>query len=335
MNQPAEPEESSPGLVSICYTNHMGAFLLDKWYFDVTDRGGRAAIVHAAVLRFGPINLHYGAVLASTAPAGTAIPLSLTHHATIRAGDMPLTTDRGTSWTCNTLDLSINCSPVQPNTPRPTRIPPPRRLLEHGDGFLDWGPIHHHASIDLRTPGFVIRGSGYAERLTTTLRPWDMPIDVMHWGRWIGASSSMVWLRWEGPVPKTLVLLNAQDTSHLGEAAGTRTATSQAESAAASVGPGLIRFQDASLSLADSRSLRDESLADSLVSIIPGLRAWAPARTLAARERRWISRGTLTRPPAAPEQGWAIHEEVRFDGSSPGEDHRPRKASDPRGAGVP
>lgn len=31
-----------------------------------------------------------------------------------------------------------------------------------------------------------------------TLRPWDLPINVMHWGRWIGESASMVWLRVSG-----------------------------------------------------------------------------------------------------------------------------------------
>ncbi len=312
----------------------MGAFLLDKWYFDVVDESGRAAIVHAAVLRYGLIHLRYGAILASTATAATATSHSTIRSATIRAGEMPLTSSRGTSWTCDSLDLTLNCSPVLQNTPLPTPTPPPHRLLENDDGYLDWGPIHQHASVDLRTPDFAIRGIGYAERLTTTLRPWDIPIDVMHWGRWIGASSSMVWLRWDGPVQRTLVLLNAQDANHHGEEIGTRTTTSQAESTAASVGPGLIRFQGASLSLTDSRPLRDESLADSLLSIIPGLRAWAPARTLAARERRWLSRGTLIRPLAAPEQGWAVHEEIRFDGSSPDEDDRARQAGDPRGTGV-
>lgn len=313
----------------------MGAFLLDKWYFDAVDEGGRTAIIHAAVLRYGLIHLHYGAILASTSPAATADSHPPIHHATIRAGDMPITSARGTSWTCDSLDLSINCSSIEPRTPHPTPIPPPHRLLENDDGFIDWGPIHQRAIADLRTPDFAIRGLGYAERLTMTLRPWDMPIDVMHWGRWIGTSSSMVWLRWEGPVPKTLVLVNAHDADNPSESLGTRTAASPAASTDASVRSGLISSRHASLSLSDSRSLRDESLADSLLSIIPGLRAWAPARTLAARERRWLSRGTLTRPNHLAEQGWAIHEEVRFDGSSPSAGDIPRRANDPPNAGVP
>lgn len=311
----------------------MGAFLLDKWYFDVVDNDGRAAIVHAAALRYGLIHLHYGAILASTSPA--ANPPSPLYHATIRAGDMPITSARGTSWTCDSLDLSVNCSPVELISPHPTPIPPPHRLLECDDGSIDWGPIHQRAIVDLRTPGFSIRGLGYAERLTMTLRPWDMPIDVMHWGRWIGESTSMVWLCWEGPVPKTLVLVDAPHPNDPGETLGTRATTSPTEPTDASVNPNLIKSRHASLSLSDSRSLRDESLADSLLSIIPGLRSWAPARTLAARERRWLSRGTLTRPNRTAEQGWAIHEEVRFDCSSPSAGDRPRQASDPPSAGVP
>ncbi|MFO0836253.1 MAG: hypothetical protein U0638_14880 [Phycisphaerales bacterium] len=313
----------------------MGAFLLDKWYFDVVDEDGRAAIVHAAVLRYGLIHLHYGAILASTAPATKSTTHSAIHHATIRAGDMPLTSARGTSWTCNSLDLSINCSPVPPNPPHPTPIPPPHRLLENDDGFIDWGPIHQHASVDLRTPDFAIRGLGYAERLTMTLRPWDMPIDAMHWGRWIGTSSSMVWLCWEGPVPKTLVLLNEPAASDSDDPHDAGSANKSTESTDSSVTPGLIKSRHASLSLSNSRSLRDESLADSLLSIIPGLRSWAPARTLAAHERRWLSRGTLTRPDHSAEQGWAIHEEVRFDGSSPRAGENPHQTSDPPSAGVP
>ncbi len=308
----------------------MGAFLLDKWYFDAADENGRAAIVHAAVLRFGLINLHYGAILASDSSSATQ-----THHATIRAGDMPITSSRGTAWTCDAIDLSISCSPPDSHAPCAVQLPPPHRLLDRDDGFIDWAPIHRRAMVDLRTPDFSIRGLGYAERLTMTLRPWDLPINVMQWGRWIGESASMVWLRWEGPMPKTLVLL-----SDAGPIVGSNAADSNEDviSTGASntcVLPGLITANNATLSFSDSRSLRDESLADSLVSIIPGLRTWTPARTLAAREHRWLSRGTLTRPHAAPEHGWAIHEEVRFDGSSPDSGDLTRRANDPRRAGAP
>lgn len=313
----------------------MGAFLLDKWYFDAADENGRAAIVHAAVLRFGLINLHYGAILASDSSSTTQ-----THHATIRAGDMPITSSRGASWSCESLDLSISCTPLDPHAPNASHLPPPHRLLDRDDGFIDWAPIHHRAAVDLRTPDFSIRGHGYAERLTMTLRPWDLPINVMHWGRWIGASASLVWLRWEGPMPKTLVLFNERGANAafkqgLSNPENAGTAARSADANPAGVRPGLITARDATLSLADSRSLRDESLADSLVSIIPGLRTWTPARTLAARELRWLSRGTLTRPNAAPEDGWAIHEEVRFDGSPPGSAVLPDQANDPRRAGAP
>lgn len=313
----------------------MGAFLLDKWYFDAADENGRAAIVHAAVLRFGLINLHYGAVLASGSSNAAHV-----HHATIRAGDMPITSSRGTAWSCEALDLSISCTPLDPHAPSAAQLPPPHRLLDRDDGFIDWAPIHLRAAVDLRTPDFSILGQGYAERLTMTLRPWDLPINVMHWGRWIGASASMVWLRWEGPMPKTLVLFNEPEANakfkqDLSNPANGDAAARSADASLAGVRPGLITAHDATLSLADSRSLRDESLADSLVSIIPGLRAWTPARMLAARERRWLSRGTLTRPNAAPEHGWAIHEEVRFDGSSPDSGDVTRRANDPRRAGAP
>jgi hypothetical protein len=145
----------------------------------------------------------------------------------------------------------------------------------------------------------------------------------------------MVWLRWEGPAPKTLVLLNELGARNSDGPHDASSVNSSIGSPDASVTPGLIRSRHASLSLSDSRPLRDETLADSLFSIIPGLRSWAPARTLAARERRWLSRGTLTRPNLSAEQGWAIHEEVRFDGSSQGAGDRPRRASDPPSAGVP
>lgn len=308
----------------------MGAFLLDKWYFDAVDERGRAAIVHAAVFRFGLIKLHYGAILASESSNAAHI-----QHATIRAGDMPITSSRGTAWTCDSLGLSISCTPLEPHTPNAPQLPPPHRLLDRDDGLVDWAPIHHRAMVDLRTPDFSIRGLGYAERLTMTLRPWDLPINVMHWGRWIGESTSMVWLRWEGPVPRSLVLLNDPEPNGAGSAAGSGAGIHSTDANTAGVLPRLVRADDSTLSISQSHLLRDESLADSLVSIIPGLRTWTPARTLAAHERRWLSRGTLTRPNAAPEHGWAIHEEIRFDGSSPESAVLPSRANDPRRAGAP
>lgn len=235
---------------------------------------------------------------------------------------------------CGSLDLSVSCTPLDaPADPthgvrtsaggrhgheaRP--ISPPHRLLDREDGVVEWGPIHRRAMVEVRAPGVLVRGPGYAERLTMTLRPWDLPIDVMHWGRWIGERSSMVWLRWEGPEPRTLVLIDEGGVA--GAACGA--------DVDGCVGAGVVRGEGTSLVLSRVRTLRDESLGDSLVSVIPGLRLWTPARMLAARERRWLSVGTLTRGDGGKEQGWAIHEEVRFDGS------RADAAGEPAGAGGP
>lgn len=270
----------------------MNPLLLDKWYVDVADERGRVAIVHAAVLRFGPVHLRYGAVLTSSPGATHGTKWIVSHDATVRAGEMPMSTISTTDWTCGPLGLTVRCEDKSNGNSTQAS-----RLLESGAGFVDWQPIHTRAEVAITTPAITIRGLGYAERLIMTVKPWELPIDVLRWGRWIGAASSLAWVRWDGAHPLTLVVKDGYATSP------------------EVIDDDRVCAGGSALTLTSTRTLRDASIGDTLLSIIPGVRSWAPARMLASCETRFLSRGVRIEADGTRDEGWAIHEVVRFVGA--------------------
>src|SRR5262249_23596550 len=87
-----------------------------------------------------------------------------------------------------------------------------RTLLASDKGNIDWHCLLPRARGRVVLAGsVVVEGLGYVERLEMTLRPWDLPIRELRWGRFLSEDTGVVWIEWRGQQPLQLLTLNGVD----------------------------------------------------------------------------------------------------------------------------
>lgn len=254
------------------------AFLLDKYYFDAVADDGRCFIGYSALLRWGPLRLPFhGGIWCDS--AGTV-------RTSERYLKRPLPVDTGAATTWRTpkgegrWSGGLSCAP--------------RTLYAGEAGNIEWELLRDRAAVELTDGPFGgFKGLGYSERLRMRIAPWKLPIRALHWGRFHGERTTVVWIRWEGAIPLTLVLVNGiERTDVMVEADG-------------------LRSGDLRIAFSERRVLRDGTLRENLF----GRRKWPvwvfPQAGLNVVERKYISRGTM-RTAGAHESGWAMHELVTW-----------------------
>jgi hypothetical protein len=181
-------------------------------------------------------------------------------------------------------------------------------LLASDEGSVEWHCLQPASLAALRVgggsdagePSRAVGGLGYAEVLTLTVPPWRMPIDELHWGRFVselddaGAHASLVWIDWRGAHARKQVYLDGNAVD----------ADVSAERVAIAGGT--------TLSLDRRDVLREGVLGATVLAAVPELGKRVPGRLLGVHERKWRSRGVLERRDRRPVEGWAIHEVVRW-----------------------
>ncbi len=257
-------------------------FGLTKWYLDVATQDGTVCIVYVARLRWAALHARYAAFL-------LAVPgKSVLERFTLLSVKPP---SRGADgilrWRSPRLSLDGTWRPLRPSVQR--------RLYECDVGALVWGCVAPRADVRLRVGAHELVGPGYAERLHLTVPPWRLPLDELHWGRFNGVDSSIVWLDWRGDVSRRIVLVDGEDRS-----------------AGATVTEHSVTTPDVHLALdtTSSRTLRQGPLLNVLAAV-PALRV-VPHRFAHAEEHKLVSRATLRSHDGRTDHGWAIHEVVKW-----------------------
>ncbi len=257
-------------------------FRLTKWYFDCLESDGRAAIGYWATCSWHGIHLtwHELTVYPAEGPQYQRSSRRFVPPPAIHDGALLWTSDRiGCSVRCE-----VRCGAFE------------SRLLENENGALDWrceAPAGK-SEISYRD-GSALHGTGYAERLTLGIAPWRLPLTELLWGRWISAdlASSLVWIRWRGRHPLTLVLVNGRSAP------------------GAEVGARAVVAGRATLRLGQSHRLRGHT-PRGIAGSIGRLSGLLPPSILALRQTRWRSWGELERADGSRSAGWAVHEQVRL-----------------------
>ncbi len=252
-------------------------FLLRKWYLDCVTADGQALIAYRAQVQWGALKLGYASMLRRTRGGDGD-----STETTLRPGDEPVEEPDMVRWACPRLAVEGRwrraCSRVE------------RRLIDGPEGILTWRCVMPRAECEV-TVGELgpVRGLGYAESLEMTVAPWGLPIQELRWGRWLSESSSLVWIRWTGPRPLTLVLEDGREI-------------------AGEVGDDAVALRDGrTLALERARTIREGELGATVLAGIPKLRDVVPPAILRTSEQKWLSRGRL-----GAAIGWAIHERVAF-----------------------
>lgn len=265
----------------------MSGFNLTKWYMDCVSDDGTALIGYWARLGWGSVALEYAAAL--FAPVGGE-PKQF--HA-LRSLTAPAVDGVECRWRCAPLRLDGRWIAQD--------APLAQNLLETPAGGIRWR-LHQpraEAQVRLDTGSGVeeVRGLGYVEELTLTIPPWQLPFDVLLWGRFLSPGHALVWIQWErGAAPdesrRRFVLLDGEQVDE------------------ADITADGVRLPAGELRYTESRPLREGPLAATVLSAVPGLTALLPGRFRGIHEAKQVSRSELQQKNCAPSAGWSIHEVV-------------------------
>jgi len=256
-------------------------FRLSKWYMDCVADSGDAAILYWASLGWGALRVEYGAALFGPQHG---MPI---HRYTLRPGPEPAGPD-GDSLTWGSVRLGASGSWVcQAGGIR-------RTLLRAEHGTVDWHCVCPKAHAVVRVDDRTVCGVGYVERLTTTVKPWSLPLDELRWGRFLSHDDTMVWIGWCGAHPQSWIFVNGREES------------------GATITPESVTLPQLGLTLALDRGrvLRTGRLLDTALRPVWAAAALMP-RWRVASETKWVARGTVTRPERTI-GGWVVHEVVRW-----------------------
>jgi len=280
----------------------VGAFHLSKWYLDCVSEEGTAVVGYFARLRWRSLGLEYAAAL--VAPEDGA-PRQV--HA-LRSLRPPALSGGVCTWRCEAVGVQAEW--------RALDAPVRRELLRTPAGSIRWTLHQPRSEAHIRLAGDLlpgpgeIRGLGYVEELELTMPPWQLPFDVLLWGRFLSATDALVWIRWEkGENPaatrRQFVLLNGVPVD--GAVVEPDRVLVAAAGASFGAGPGHGGTPSAELRLSAGRPLREGPLAASVFSAVPGLVSLLPRRFRDAHESKRLTRGLF-----GASAGWAIHEVVRW-----------------------
>jgi hypothetical protein len=257
-------------------------FTLDKWYLDLVTDDGTAFIGYAADLRWHALHFRYAALL-DCRSGGTP-----REHATVRHVAPPDLADGRLTWTCAPLHLAGEW----------TRLAAPVEevLLDVPDGRVEWRCLLPRASASLVVGDRRYEGPGYAERLTLTIAPWDLPFRALRWGRHLSAGHALVWIEWDGDMTRRWAWLDGEP-----------------QPLARVEGAGITGLADGrALRWEPGRDLRRRSVLDALREVAPALVRGVTGRLGAMDEHKQLSRSSLMADGRMLDSGWAIHEEVTW-----------------------
>ena len=250
---------------------------------DCVADNGDAAILYVADLRWNALSFHYGSLL-------TVLDGRIGSASSVRGNAAPILNDGMIAVQHQSLGVG--------GTWQALRDPMRRTVFQSADGSVDWHCLQPMSQVDLRLPrNTKIQGLGYAECLTLTLLPWQLPLSSLLWGRYLSPQDAIVWIDWRGSAPYRSVIHNGEEQSS--------DSITESEVVFANTG--------ARLELDRGLVLREGRLGDTVFPGISKLAALLPRSMLSVNECKWRSRG-LFHTAASQSAGWAIHEVVKWKG---------------------
>jgi len=258
-------------------------FMLSKWYLDCVSDCGDVFIAYIAMVRWKAISLKYSSVLemASGRPSRSRTSL--------QKCSQPAMVDESLCWSSASLDVRGSWKPISD--------PIECKIYESDTGDINWKCVAPVAEANIHLENQrSLRGLGYAEQLSMSIPPWQLPIDELRWGRFLCRDDYLVWIEWRGPHPISLVFHNGTVVEK------------------AKVLDNRVEMPNGSLVISetDRQVLREGVLINTALAKVPGLRRVIPSRILNAHEVKWAAVGTIHKPDEPDLAGTVIHEVVKW-----------------------
>lgn len=166
------------------------------------------------------------------------------------------------------------CGQWTGGTPIPKTI-----VVDELSGRIEWQCLGANCAVDASIDGRSMAGTGYAEKLSMTIPPWELPFRELRWGRYISNDRNdfMVWIDLRGASQRTWVWLNS------------------GEAVAGTVGDGGVRTDTAELVLESSQPVRSGNVAGTLLGRLEFLKMSLPDGVRAVQEDKRVSACVLKR----------------------------------------
>jgi len=244
---------------------------------DCVTGAGDAVILYCADLRWHAIHITYNSVLSVVGDAVESHTSMARHR--LQSSEEQIEVefpklDVAGKWTAD-------AAPVQ------------RTVYENSTGAVVWNCLQPRSSESVRVGEREFIGAGYAECLTLTLPPWQLPMRQLRWGRFISPQDSLAWVDWQGDYSTSFAVHNGRACETL------------------SVSDAEVVIPAATLRMAESFSLRGGRLGSTILPDAPALGRLLPRSLFNIEEQKWRSRGTLTTQDRSS-HGWVIHEVVHW-----------------------
>ena len=263
---------------------HYAPITLEKLYFDCVDAQGNAWIGYGLKLQWLWMTLHAHQSL-------THLDGVLeTHWARTKAASAIQLTPEGLDYACPLFEVQA----------QPWATPPLlETLYARRRKSIVWHCLYPHAALVVkRDKNPMLAGQGYVERLTMTLPPWQLPIQTLHWGRFVAQEHSLVWIRWQQQAETThWVFFNGK------KIAKCSFSLSQLH----------LQEENIFLDIQAHKTLVKGRPLDQLGGKLGPIHRLLPQKLRQWTEVKWLAKGTL-RVPQQTVTGWVIHEEVHLAG---------------------
>jgi hypothetical protein len=160
---------------------------------------------------------------------------------------------------------------------------------------LFWKCHHPKALAEITCNGKFYKGFGYAETLYSGIKPWNLPIGELRWGRYLSASDTLIWISWKGEYLLNKIFLNGIEYNDTVFENGT------------------ITFAEGNyqLNFFAIQVIRDGKLSG-LFSKMKLVKLLFNNRILNTVETKYKAKATLTRDSAAISDGWSLFEIVKW-----------------------
>ena len=255
-------------------------FHLQKWYADLIDNAsGDLTIIYLGELKWSFVHLHFTNILR------------------FLQRDRLISTASFSSYTPPTMDSNLLRIESQETSGqwKSTRPSITERLYENEQGYILWECFMPSADGQIRHNDCIHRGWGYIERLTLTLKPWQLPIHILRWGRFLSNDHAVVWIRWQGDEERFLIFHNG--TKHLNGTIDDRT----------------IQFSNYRLILSRRYTLRDGPVMQTVFNPYLWIKRIIPSSFLHHLiECKWQTRSEFYQDDQCLAHGWSIHETVEW-----------------------
>jgi hypothetical protein len=256
-------------------------FLVSKWYADVVDaQTGDVTILYHSTLQWKKLRLQFSNSLQFVNRSKLRSSASFTRQYTAVLADGIFTlsgTAASGHWSASGQSIT-------------------ETLFEDDSGYILWECFMPSAAgkVQFVQRKAVYEGLGYVERLTFTVKPWEMPIQTLRWGRFLAERHAVVWIRWEGRAERNLIFHNGQKYTNV------------------QITDDELRFGKHRLVLAEKYPLRNGSLITTVFKKFSWLRKLFPEGILNLQECKWQTRGQLLKDDILLTTGWSIHEKVEW-----------------------